>query len=154
MNRKKLSIGIFFILLCAGCKTEVASPASQSMHMTDLHIGGTVVHARIAKTQEEQERGLGGTPMLNWDEGMFFPFAEKSQVAFWMKDMLIPIDIIWLSDNRIVGIEKNVPMPQPGQLTDDLPKYTSPISTNQVLEVKAGFADKYSLQIGDTIGIK
>jgi len=69
--------------------------------------------------------------------------------------MLIPIDIIWISDGRVVGIAQEVPVPSPDRPVSDeqLPTYTSPAPVHYVLEVRAGFAKRYNLSVGDTVTI-
>ena len=64
-----------------------------------------------------------------------------------MKDMQFSIDIIWVKDNTIVGVIKNLPIPT--ELP--LPIYSPPEPINFVLELNSGAADEYNITIGDTI---
>ncbi len=149
--KRKLNV-ILALLLLSGCRAQ--TPVATAMKTADIVVKGTAMHVRLAETSAEQTQGLGGTPSLDWGQGMLFPFARKASVTFWMKDMLIPIDIIWLSDDRVVGIEKNVPQPAAGVTDAQLPQYPSPDTVNAVLETKAGFADKVGLQVGDVVQVK
>ena len=63
--------------------------------------------------------------------------------------MLFPIDIIWIQDNYIIAIEKNVPIPTGDQ--QNIPQYRSPQPVNYVLEVNAGFTDKTNIAIGNEV---
>src|SRR3989344_5755639 len=116
-------------------------------------INDNEIFVDLAKTAEELSKGLSGREKLNDDEGMLFLFGSKSYQTFWMKDMLIPIDIIWISDDMIVDISKNVPQPVPGTAQYQLQIYSPTKPVNYVLEVNAGFSDKYGIKIGDTVDI-
>ncbi len=64
----------------------------------------------VARTPEERARGLMFRPSMPPDAGMLFVFEEDVQAAFWMKNTLIPLDMIWLDrDARIVWIAESVP---------------------------------------------
>ena len=85
---------------------------------------------------------------LGFDQGMLFVFEEESLRSFWMKNMLIPLDIIWLDkDKRIVYIEENVPPCK----EDPCPTYTSQIPAMFVLELKAGSVERRKLKILDRL---
>ncbi|MCX6743755.1 MAG: DUF192 domain-containing protein [Candidatus Parcubacteria bacterium] len=98
-------------------------------------INGQTISVEIAKTPEQQEEGLKGRTKVNDDQGMLFVFKDKRYYNFWMDGMKIPIDIIWLDDNKIIDITKNAPVP-----TDPKnPAIFRPASeVNYVLEVRAG----------------
>lgn len=149
MNTRSHSLLILVGLLLTGCFGQISSDVPSVIRSVTL--AGVSVDVVLADTAEKQIRGLGGVTELGWTQGMLFPFEQKAARIFWMKDMLIPIDIIWLSDTMVVGIEKSVPPPQPGQSDGDLPTYRSPDSVNYVLEVPAGFAEKNGLKVGDVV---
>jgi len=111
-------------------------------------INGQAISVEIAKTPEQQEIGLKGRDKLNNGNGMLFVFKDKRYYNFWMDGMKIPIDIIWIDDNKIIDITKNAPVP--ADLNN--PDIFTPISeVNYVLEVKAGYADKENIKIGDSV---
>jgi len=108
-------------------------------------LDGASVRVALARTSAEQERGLGGRDSLAPDEGMLFIFSKDGQYAFWMKDMLFSIDIIWLaSDSRVVYIVPNL---SPGTYPAE---FRPPEAARFVLEVPAGWAAEYQVHIGDT----
>lgn len=117
-------------------------------------IGDAEIVVDIAKTNEEKSQGLSDRKSLGKNEGMLFLFESNSTPSFWMKDMLIPIDIIWITDNSIVDIHKNIPAPDPKTPYVDLPRYTPEKPINYVLEVNAGFSDENNINIGDTVEIR
>jgi uncharacterized membrane protein (UPF0127 family) len=109
-----------------------------------VEIGSAKVFVDIANTIETQELGLGGRSGIAGDEGMLFVFPRPDKYSFWMKDMLFPIDIIWLNnDLKIVYIKKNAsPMSYPES-------YAPQENSRYVLEVSAGFAEKNNVKVGD-----
>src|SRR3989344_4303524 len=63
----------------------------------------------LADTEEKRIKGLGGLNSIPRDYGMFFIFDTSNFLSIWMKDMLFPIDIIWIDENfTIVHLEKNI----------------------------------------------
>jgi len=116
-----------------------------------LKIGESEIMVEVADNNSKRERGLSGRESLGDNEGMLFLFSkEDTHQAFWMKDMLIPIDIIWINDGRIVQIDKNA-MPEPGVKDIFLKLYVPSETVDQVLEVKSGFSDEHNLAIGDSV---
>lgn len=100
----------------------------------------------IADDNAERAKGLGGLASIPRDYGMFFVFDTADYQGIWMKDMLFPIDIIWIDENlRISHIEKNIS-------PDTYPKiFTSPVKASYVLELNAGMSDSYNLKTGENI---
>jgi uncharacterized protein len=112
-----------------------------------IELGGSKLNLEIARTPTEQTKGLSGHPPLRDNQAMLFVFPTKTIQSFWMKDMLFPIDIVWLDDNKIVKISKHL---QPeGTKPENI--YHSDFKVNNVLEIKAGQADALSLHTGDIV---
>ena len=81
---------------------------------------------------------------------MYFLYNPPQNVAFWMKSMLIPIDIVWIANNKVIGIEKNIQPPKPNTQNENLKLYEPDQPVNAVLELSAGATDQYNIQIGDS----
>jgi len=110
--------------------------------------GGEVIYAELAVTEHERQLGLMYRESINPDQGMLFVFEKEGIYSFWMKNMKISIDIIWLDkDKRIVQIEKNVPPCE----TEDCPSYTPVALSKYVLEIKSGFSEEYELELYDKL---
>src|SRR3989344_7759864 len=105
----------------------------------------------IADTAALRAQGLSGRESLRGDEGMFFIFDSPARQSFWMRDMKFPIDIVWISGERVVDISKNVPIPAPGTSLFSLPTYSPKEPIDRVLEVNAGMADRLGIQAGDVV---
>jgi uncharacterized membrane protein (UPF0127 family) len=104
----------------------------------------------IADTPEKQIRGLMFRSRINADFGMLFVFAEEETRSFWMKNTLVPLDIIYLNNDRqIVDMYCDVPPCR----SDPCPSYTSALPARFVLEVRGGTAKKLNLKVGDKIFI-
>jgi len=112
-------------------------------------INDVKIQVAVAYTLTEQVRGLGGRKSLAENQGMLFVYNDYQQRNFWMKDMLFPIDIIWIKDNTIVGIVSNAKV----TTNENLIHYASPTPVNYVLEINAGAATKNNFKIGDKIKI-
>jgi uncharacterized membrane protein (UPF0127 family) len=113
-----------------------------------VEIGDAEVSVTYADTPELQSRGLSGVKSLESDEGMFFVFEKPDKYGFWMKDMLFPIDIVWIDDSlHVIDVTKSLS-------PDTYPKiFTPQTPVKYVLEVRAGFFDEHKLQIGDEVKI-
>ena len=78
--------------------------------MTNIYIGNKEYKVQEAHTEEEKEKGLQGVSSLPEDQGMLFFFEEPQEVSMWMKDTLIPLDIIFINeDNEVVKIAQGEP---------------------------------------------
>lgn len=115
-----------------------------------IKIENVEIQIEIAKSNEERSKGLSNRTKLDEKAGMLFVFSQKSKPVFWMKDTKIPLDIIWINDNKVIGIDKNVPIEE-NVIDNKLKKYPAPNIVDYVLEVNAGFSDKYNIKLGQMI---
>lgn len=102
----------------------------------------------IARTLQEKETGLSGRNSLPQDQGMYFPFDTPGFYSFWMQGMKFPLDIIYINNNKVVTVFRNVPPPQTGS-QPVVVKPTQP--ANAVLEISAGLSEKYTIKEGDSV---
>lgn len=107
-------------------------------------------YVELALTSEEQSRGLMFRDHLDQDRGMLFVFQEEGIYPFWMKNTLIPLDIIWIGeDQKVVFISRNA---QPcGSLS--CPMIYPEEKAKYVLEVNAGVSDEIELVVGSEVAI-
>lgn len=131
-----ISLGLIFIYLI-----------NQHFDKGTVAINGNRIKVETATNSEQWAQGLSGRDGLAKNSGMLFIYPDYAYRSFWMKDMKFEIDIIWIAENKIVGIEKNVPIPQ----TTPIPTYQSPKPVNYVLEVAANYSDQHHLNVGDNI---
>jgi len=106
--------------------------------MANVTIGGRSFSLEVADTAIERSRGLQGRAELADGNGMLFIFSEPVSADFWMKDTLIPLDLIWIADGKVAGITPDV-QPQPGVGDAELELYKSPgLVTVMDLGIKVG----------------
>jgi len=118
-----------------------------------IKVGNANIFIDLADNNEEKAKGLSGRKSLKDNEGMLFVFESKSYPAFWMKDMLISIDIIWIADGKIVKIDESVPPSPPGTPSNELTLYRPSVAIDYVLEVNAGYSQRNGIKVGDSIKI-
>ena len=109
-------------------------------------MGGKEFSVEIADTDFLRERGLSGHRPLLDNQGMLFIFPKSDFYGFWMKDMLFPIDIIWIDENfKINHIEMSL-------TPDTYPKVFHPESKSlYVLEISSGQSKSLDLKVGDSV---
>lgn len=100
----------------------------------------------IADTPGKMRLGLSEHDTIPTDEGMVFVYSSVSERCFWMQDMRIPIDIVWLNDERhITHIEQSLS-------PDTYPK-TYCAEAQYVVELAAGTAKELGFKVGDTVDL-
>ena len=109
---------------------------------------GFVVHVEVVADDDTRQQGLMFRDHLADDRGMIFFFADSGEYPFWMKNTLIPLDMIWIDEaRRIAHIAHDV---QPCK-ADPCPSYPPNARAKYVLEVAAGVAAKHHLKDGDAL---
>jgi uncharacterized protein len=112
---------------------------------------GLNLKAELSLTVEQHRQGLMRRKELPRDRAMLFVFQEDERLAFWMKDTLIPLDLVFVSsDFRIVDIKKDF---QPCD-KEVCPSYEAVAAARYVVEMSAGLAAEKGLQAGDAVLIK
>ena len=112
-------------------------------------LGKLRFNVSVARTPEERAQGLSGIESLDDDAGLLFVFDTPARYSFWMRDMNIPIDIIWIGeDQQVVHIEESVdPSTYPS-------KFAPPTSALYVLEVNSGSVERAGVSVGDSVVIE
>lgn len=106
------------------------------------------IFVEVPDDQEEFARGLMFRTHLPWNAGMLFAFYDEEPRRFWMKNTLIPLDMIFVdSSSKIIDIKENVPPCK----QEECPTYPSKEPAQYVLEVNAGFVQEKGVKIGDRL---
>lgn len=108
---------------------------------------GRVVQLEVASKPQDYARGLKFRRSLPEKTGMLFILNSKEAIQLWMKDIYIPLDIIFLSD----GVIKTVVEAAPPCKTKVCPNYSSVYSVNRILELPSGSARSLNLQVNKKI---
>lgn len=108
-----------------------------------------VITAEIADTEQARATGLMNRTALGENEGMFFVFPQPGVQDFWMKNTLIPLDMIFISDDlSIVKIRHAFPC-----VGDPCQTYSSAEPAKYVLEVNGNLTEVYGIEEGSKIEI-
>ncbi|AFZ13566.1 protein of unknown function DUF192 [Crinalium epipsammum PCC 9333] len=113
-------------------------------------IAGKTIKLEVAQTQEQQAIGLMYRTSLPDDQGMLFNFNPPQPVAFWMKNTLIPLDMVFLRNGVVQAIAINA-LPCK---SDPCPNYPSSKTIDQVIELRGGLAAELGLKAGDRVTIR
>ncbi len=161
-------VGLLAGLLSVSCQLQASVPGAlsgqlQADQRTDQTIttGQTLpisAHAtvkdqklelEVAQTKEQQAMGLMYRNSLPDNRGMLFPFAPPQRVSFWMKNVPISLDMIFLRQGKIVEIHTAPPCN-----TTPCPLYDSRALIDQVIELRGDRAAELGLQKGDQIQVE
>ena len=143
----RLAVGV---LVCIGIVSFVIYKTSLTTSLpTLIEFGGVSLRIEYATTEAARERGLGGRADIPSGYGMLFVFPKDGSYGFWMKDMLVPIDMFWLNDKgQVVSIAENV-------ATSSYPNVFYPtVPARYVLETSAGFANAHNIATGTPLLLK
>ncbi len=137
-TRTTLAVLIAALATACGSSGPVARIATQR--------GSVTIALEVAKDDAARTRGLMYRDRLPDGHGMLFVFDAETDHAFWMKNTVIPLDMIFIgADGRIVGVHENA-----------TPLSLSPISVGRpskwVLEVAGGYAARAGIVTGDQVG--
>lgn len=141
-----LIIAFVSLFLFSGCNF---SGNKQVVFKTD---NGTHTYiVEVADEKEERTKGLMYRENLPEDKGMIFIYEEELKPAFWMKNMLIPLDMVFLDkDFKVVDYFVNVPPCE----QDPCPHYIPSSNAQYVVELNAGQVGKMGLERGDVAEYK
>jgi len=146
-------IAVYVIAFIIPTKTDQATEETEykfmkegSLTFTDsLNHLITKIDLEISSSDYDTQLGLMFRRSMEMNQGMLFIFPEEEIRSFWMRNTYISLDMIFVnSDKKIVTIHKNTKT-----LSDQ--SYASTEPAQYVVEVCAGFSDKYSLKTGDKI---
>jgi uncharacterized membrane protein (UPF0127 family) len=111
-----------------------------------------VVEAEVADTPAARERGLSNTTRLENGTGMLFVFPTESSVAFVMRDMNYPLDMVFVGSDGEITTVHSAPVPPEGTPESELERYRG--TAKWVLEVPRGWAARNNVSAGDSVRIE
>ncbi|WP_426701033.1 DUF192 domain-containing protein [Rhodanobacter sp. Col0626] len=126
-----------------------AAAAKNVTPAVELH--GQRFSTEFATDDASREHGLMMRTTLAPQHSMLFAFPYTSPQGFWMKNTLIPLDILYFdADRRLVSMQMDVPPCK----ADPCPVYPSDAPARYVLELSAGTARRIGVQVGDELKIE
>ncbi|PZV15418.1 MAG: hypothetical protein DCF22_07255 [Leptolyngbya sp.] len=157
-------------LLINGCSAPVVSvsPEKNSISQTSefslalakvgqmlpvsaqVKIGDQLIQLEVARTVEQQSMGLMYRSALDANHGMLFPFSLPRPVSFWMKNVVIDLDMVFLRNGQVVSVSSNVPPCK----AEPCPVYGPKDSIDQVIELRGGRAMELGIKPGDRLPVQ
>jgi uncharacterized membrane protein (UPF0127 family) len=131
-----------------GCRdaptaTPTTAPAAEVVRM---QIGSETFTLEVADSEDEQEKGLMARESMPADHGMIFVFPDSRKLGFWMKNTLIPLDIIYIDETgRVVSVKSMQP--------HDLTAVRSDGPAMYAIELNQGAAARVGVRGGDVLTI-
>jgi hypothetical protein len=117
-----------------------------------VRVGSLEFPVEVAADSAKRITGLSGRASLDAGTGMLFVFENEERFRFWMREMEISLDIVWIGSNcQVVDVSENVPFPDPSTPEDDLPRYSPESPAKYVLEINGGESLDLGLGIGDQV---
>ena len=110
-----------------------------------ITIGGSLLNLEVARSPQEQSMGLMYRPALPDDRGMLFPMIPARPVTFWMKNVPVALDMVFLYQGKVKAIAPSVPP----CTTPECPLYGPQGDVDNVLELRSGRALELGIKVGD-----
>ncbi len=138
----------FYVLLITVLAILVLTFIAKISASSQVCIKDTCFTVDLSKNPIELEKGLMFVESMPELNGMLFIFPKSGIYPFWMKNTLIPLDIIWINENnQIIHISKQTPTCQ----VNPCPTFSSENESLYVLEINSGLSDKFNITVGDKV---
>ena len=141
-----------FLLVAAACGAAPKPPkAADSLQPRVVLPSGAVYRLELARTPEEQGQGLMFRESLPEKTGMLFLFGDKGVHRFWMKNTMIPLDMVWMdAEGKVLFVSADTPPCK----ADPCPNYGPESPAASVLEVAGGKAAREKIVVGSVLQLK
>ncbi len=141
-----------FSLAIGSTMIAIAARSPQKLPVSAIaSIGNQKIELEVARSPQELAYGLKFRSSLPQNRGMLFEIGKPQKVRFWMKDVSMPLDIIFVQpDGSVDKVAANAPSCQKELCTI----YYSTAAVNRVLELKSGSAKQLGIKPGSAIQIK
>ncbi|HEY3743666.1 MAG TPA: DUF192 domain-containing protein [Bryobacteraceae bacterium] len=142
---------LFSTLITTSCGPKAMT--SEEYYSTPIKLpDGTVILAESMRTPQEMMRGMMFRDELKPDRGMLFSHGSPGRYPYWMYQVKIPLDIIWVgADRKIVEISANTPPCPAGLAASKCPRFGGSEDSLFVVELAGGVAAKHGLKVGDML---
>ena len=145
-------IVVIVAVVAVACGTGAVSLEDYNTHLVTLP-NGYEIRCEIMASPQDMARGMMFRESLAENRGMLFFHGGPGKYAYWMYQVEIPLDIIWMDgNNRIVELSPNTP-PCEETVADLCPDYGGTVDAMVILELAAGSIEKHGLRVGQRIQI-
>lgn len=136
MSSNFLFIGVFGLsILLYGCAKPVAYNWRDG-NMICTRINGQSYTLEVARTSAARSKGLSNRSSINTHTGMIFVFDKPGTYRFWMKDTLIPLELIWFDTNYSAIAQQTLTVEK--DPTNPINTYEPPQPAQYAVELNAG----------------
>ncbi len=142
-----MGAAVLFLLVCGLLALRLRGTGSSVFQTVEIE--GRKLRLELVSRPEELQRGLSDRKSMKDDEGMLFLMGETGRHPFWMNRMYFALDMVYLQDGMVVDIGRNVPAPSSFLVMPTT--YFPTQDANQVLELTAGGAERYGLEVGKIV---
>lgn len=146
---KSILIIALILGISLGVLTAMQNKKSVEQKVVFGQLNGKPIQLEVADSAAEQYQGLSDRETLCDNCGMIFLYPDPRPLTFVMRRMNFPLDIVWIREGEIIGINYNLAP----EHTDPYVPYSSPDEADTVLELKAGGARMYNLEKGQLFNI-
>ena len=140
---------IFILFICSVSLFCLCIPAKSLTDITCL-INNKKITLEVADTDTKRQLGLMFRDSLDENQGMIFLFNKPREVSFWMKNVKIPLDMLFIYKNKVVKIYNMVP----GCEDEPCDLYPSVYKIDYVIELNGGFCQKYNIKTGQDVNLE
>ncbi|MCW5314261.1 DUF192 domain-containing protein [Nostoc sp. KVJ3] len=160
-------LSILFSIFLMGCSVPTTAkpptptsasqaPAKESLGQTlpisakAIVPNGTTIQLEVANTPQQQEMGLMYRAALPDNRGMLFKFSSPQSIRFWMKNVPVALDMVFLRK----GVVKYIQAAAPPCASEPCPTYGPNTPIDKVIELRSGRAAELKLKVGDIVKIE
>ena len=159
-NRRHIVYLVLFLLLLlllstvSYYTTREDHPTENKAHVTFFASDQPLltITCDIASTPQQRSNGLMHRSSLPITHGMLFVYEQPQNLSFWMKNTLIPLDIIFIDEHGVVINVESADI-QPNVADNELKRYKSNAPAQYVVEINKGMAMSYSIKQGTIVSI-
>src|SRR3989344_4353178 len=143
-----LGVALIFLVACGAPEATQFLPRGNSTISLQTASGTIPVRVEVMDSEAEWQRGMMSREQLAEDAGMLFAFPDSKVRKFWMKDTLVPLDMLFFdADLQLIHIQHSAPPFK----RDPCPTFGPEKSAQYVLEVNAEWTKEHDVTLGDRL---